>query len=71
MTEEGEGRYFRFVFREQRLVGAILLGDARLTAVVQKAVEGQRDFSAILARRPTAAEVAEAMGQDAGLAVRA
>jgi nitrite reductase (NADH) large subunit len=69
LDEEREDRYFRFIFRDRRLVGAILLGDARLTAVVQKAVEGQEDFSALLARGPTAAEVAETLEERAGLAV--
>ena len=63
IDEEGDERYFRFVFRDSRLVGAILLGDARLTAVVQKAVEGQREYSALLAHGPTAAQVAEALGK--------
>ncbi|MGO8691701.1 MAG: FAD-dependent oxidoreductase [Thermoguttaceae bacterium] len=66
IDEEGDERYFRFVFRDSRLVGAILLGDARLTAVVQKAVEGQREYSALLAHGPTAAQVAEALGKKAG-----
>ena len=52
IDEEGDERYFRFVFRDGRLVGAILLGDARLTAVVQKAVEGQREFSALFGAVP-------------------
>ena len=44
IDEESDGRYFRFVFRDHRLVGAVLLGDAALTAAVTKAVEENRGF---------------------------
>jgi nitrite reductase (NADH) large subunit len=57
---EADGRYFRFVFRDNRLVGAVLLGDTKLTAAVKRAVEGREDFSQLLTRCPTAAAVIEA-----------
>ena len=59
---EAEGRCFRFVFRENRLVGAILLGDTRLTAAVKKAVENGTDCSRLLATCGTATELAETFG---------
>ena len=58
---EADGCYFRFVFRDNRLVGAVLLGDTKLTATVKKAVESGADFSELLARCPTAPEVIEAL----------
>ena len=60
---EADGRYFRFVFRDNRLVGAVLLGDTKLTAAVKKAVESGADFSELLAKCRTAAEVIEAFEQ--------
>ncbi len=57
IDEEGEGAYFRFLFRDSHLVGAILLGDTALTAPVKHAVETREDFSDLLARRPSARDV--------------
>jgi nitrite reductase (NADH) large subunit len=58
---EADGRYFRFVFRDERLAGAVLLGDTKLTAAVKKAVENRGDFSQLLTRCPTALEVIKAL----------
>ena len=58
---EADGFYFRFVFRDNRLVGAVLLGDTKLTAKVKKAVESGVDFSKLLTRCPTAPEVIEVL----------
>ncbi|MGD8501559.1 MAG: hypothetical protein PVJ86_12980, partial [Phycisphaerales bacterium] len=52
-----DGRFFRFVFRDSHLVGAILLGDARHVTSVKKAVESKFDFSGLLAKHPTAEDV--------------
>ncbi|MGA2068178.1 MAG: FAD-dependent oxidoreductase [Thermoguttaceae bacterium] len=57
---EADGCYFRFVFRDNRLVGAVLLGDTKLTAAVKKAVERGADFSKLLAKCRTVPEVIEA-----------
>jgi nitrite reductase (NADH) large subunit len=57
---EADGRYFRFVFRDNRLVGAVLLGDTKLTAKVKRAVESGADFSELLAKCRTAPAVMEA-----------
>ena len=58
--QEADGRYFRFVFRDNRLAGAVLLGDTKLTATVKKAVESRSDFSELLGKCPSASEVIEA-----------
>lgn len=63
IDQELDGKYFCFVFRDTYLVGAILLGDARLTAAVKKAVEGNNDFSDLLRKRPNASEVLETLAQ--------
>jgi len=51
IDQESEGRYFRFVFRENHLAGAILLGDLKLVSSAKKAVEGKRDCSSLLRSR--------------------
>jgi hypothetical protein len=47
------------VFRENHLVGAILLGEASLSARIKKAVEERYDCSELLRERPGAARVLE------------
>lgn len=59
LDEETDDRYYRFLFRDEHLVGAILLGDASLTVEVKEAVEAKADFSAILDKHPKAADVRE------------
>jgi len=49
---ERDGRYFYFVFRDQYLIGAILLGDTRLSAGVKNMVEKHHDCSPVLQKRP-------------------
>ncbi len=61
VDQEADGRYFRFVFQDNRLIGAVLLGDASLCVAVQQAVEGKRDCSALLASSPTAAQIVEVL----------
>jgi len=64
VVEEAEdGRYMRFVFRDSRLVGAILMGDASIATALKKAVESKRDCSALLRGQPTAASVFRGMAQ--------
>ena len=57
IDEETADEYFRFVFRDGYLVGAILLGDTRLTAAVKRAVEARRDFSDLLRRSASGPDV--------------
>ena len=58
--QEADDRYFRFVFRDNHLAGAVLLGDTKLAAAVKRAVESRGDFSVLLAKCPTAPAVVEA-----------
>jgi nitrite reductase (NADH) large subunit len=55
--KEADSEFYRFVFRDSHLVGAILLGDAKLATQVKKAVEGKCDFSGLLTKHPTAEDV--------------
>ena len=65
--QEAGSHYLRFVFRDNRLVGSVLLGDTTLTAAVKKAVEGNRDFSDLLAKCPTITEVIAVLAENTGL----
>ncbi|MBN1346212.1 MAG: FAD-dependent oxidoreductase [Phycisphaerae bacterium] len=49
--------YFRFVFRDHLMVGAILLGDTALTSPVKRAIEQRTDMSGLLRKTPSAADV--------------
>ena len=64
IEREKDGRYARFVFRDSRLVGSILLGDTSIASALKKAVEGKRDFSGLLAHQPTADDVFGSLGQE-------
>jgi nitrite reductase (NADH) large subunit len=57
VEQESGDNYSRFLFRDNRLVGAILLGDTTLTAQAKNAVEKKRDFSKLLRSHPTASDV--------------
>ena len=57
VEKQTDEQYFRFVFHDSHLVGAILLGDAKLATRVKKAVEGRHDFSGLLAKHPTTGDV--------------
>lgn len=59
IDQAGDEGYFRFVFRDSHLVGAILLGDATFAPKVKKAVESQTDFSELLSRHPAGPDVIE------------
>lgn len=62
VVEDEEGnRYRRFVFHDNRLVGAILLGDTSPSTVVTKAVEGRTDFSRVLSGPATAQAVVDSL----------
>jgi nitrite reductase (NADH) large subunit len=61
---ESDGEYARFVFRDNRLVGAILLGDTTLSADVKKAVERKTDFSDLIRKHASAADVLERLGEE-------
>jgi nitrite reductase (NADH) large subunit len=57
VDEEPDGGYLRLVFRDDRLVGAILLGDAGPTASVKKAIERPGDLGQLLKTKPRAIDI--------------
>ncbi|MFZ3150267.1 MAG: FAD-dependent oxidoreductase [Anaerolineaceae bacterium] len=59
LTEEVNGSYASFVFRQDVLIGSILLGDASLAGKVKSAVDGKKDFSTQLSDGLTAAGLKE------------
>ena len=54
---EWDGKYHSFVFRDNYLVGAILLGDTTLSAAVKRAIEKRVDCSALLRAQPRAEQI--------------
>jgi nitrite reductase (NADH) large subunit len=56
-AETADGGYHSFVFRDGLMVGANLLGHDHLAAIVKCAVESRWDFTALLKRGPSAADV--------------
>jgi len=57
VAKEGEGSYAGFVFHDNVLVGANLMGDTRLAGTVKKAIEARTDCSSLLLGSPSADEV--------------
>ena len=60
--EESGGIYRSFLFRDNRLVGAILLGDTAVSAAAKKAIENRVDCSALLHGQPGAGDVLDFLG---------
>jgi nitrite reductase (NADH) large subunit len=56
---EWEGGYFYFSFRDNHLVGSILLGDTALSATVKKVIEKRLDCSGVLQKHHGAREVVD------------
>jgi nitrite reductase (NADH) large subunit len=56
VDQEQEGKYVRFVFRDNRLIGAIVLGDVGPAAVIKKAIETSADLGDLLKTQPSAVE---------------
>ena len=48
VAECKDGGYRSFLFREGKMIGSILLGDAGIANNVKAAIEGERDFSSVL-----------------------
>jgi len=61
VSEEKDGNYASFIFREGKMIGAILLGDAKLASTVKTAVESERDFSDLLHDKLSVDEVKTAL----------
>jgi nitrite reductase (NADH) large subunit len=57
VDHEKGGQYFRFMFRDTHLIGAILLGDASLSAPIKHTIEKKTDLSEILQKHPSAADI--------------
>lgn len=57
VESEEPGAYLEFVFRDGRMVGAILIGHTELAAPAKKAIESGADFSSLLLAGPTGADV--------------
>jgi NAD(P)H-nitrite reductase large subunit/rubredoxin len=57
VEKEDEEKYFRFVFHDSFLVGAILLGDTSIMVPLKKAIEGKTDFSNLLKLKPDTQDV--------------
>ncbi|HPM81051.1 MAG TPA: FAD-dependent oxidoreductase [Candidatus Anammoximicrobium sp.] len=70
IEQETGGRYYRFVFQDGRLVGAILLGDTQLMAVTKKAVEEKRDCTSVLRAGSTAQSVMGYLGEAGSASLR-
>jgi len=62
IDQETDGAYLRFVCRDNRLVGAILLGDIRAATSVKSAVERATDLGGLLRKVPTAADILGSIG---------
>jgi nitrite reductase (NADH) large subunit len=57
--------YVSFVFRDGRMVGAILVGHVELAAAAKKAIESSAAFAGILQGTPTCADVIRALQKGA------
>ena len=57
IEEDRDEAYYRFVFHDGCLAGAILVGDASSAGVIKKAIEGKRDLSILLQEQVHAADI--------------
>lgn len=57
VCDESDGHYRRFLFRDNCLVGAILLGETHGTSAVARAVKNRLDFSGVLLQHPEARDI--------------
>ena len=63
IEKQADEQYFRFVFHDSHLVGAILLGEAKLATQVKKTIEGKHDFSGFLTKHPAAGDVLDFLAE--------
>ena len=61
VPESKDGVYKSFLFREGKMIGSILLGDASMANKVKAAIEGKRDFSALLGESVNVESVIQAL----------
>lgn len=55
VEDERDGVYHRFVFREGRMVGSVLVGDASAAGPIKQAIQDDRDFTREIAAKITVA----------------
>ncbi|MCX5758857.1 MAG: FAD-dependent oxidoreductase, partial [Candidatus Hydrogenedentes bacterium] len=63
IREEMDTGYYAFLFRDNTLAGAMLVGDTRLSAALAKAVKTRHDCSALLSANPRATDVMAFFGE--------
>lgn len=63
IAEETDGVYRRFVFHDNLLVGAILVGDTTITAAIVQSIKDKADMSALLANTPNVSDVVSYLSQ--------
>jgi NAD(P)H-nitrite reductase large subunit len=59
--EQTESDFQHVVFQDGKMVGAILLGSTEAAAKIKMAIEGKRDFSALLSASPDCASILAAL----------
>jgi nitrite reductase (NADH) large subunit len=52
IAEEIDGKYYRFLFHDTKLIGAIFVGDTRRAVAATNAIKSRKDFSGLLPQRP-------------------
>lgn len=57
IVEESDGVYRRFLFHDNLLAGAILVGDTKITPAIVRAMKEDMDMSDLLAGRPNVKDV--------------
>ena len=60
---KGDGAYAGFVFHDNALVGANLMGDTRSAGAVKKAIESRLDCSSLLSGAPSVEDVLNRLGK--------
>jgi len=56
LEDSHDDTYRAFIFRDNLIVGCILLGDTKLAAVVKDYIEKKKDLSSLLSTNPTASD---------------
>jgi nitrite reductase (NADH) large subunit len=61
VAESKDGVYKSFLFRDGKMIGSILLGDDSLASKVKAAIEGKKDFAAVLSETSDVESVISAL----------
>ncbi|HDP35415.1 MAG TPA: pyridine nucleotide-disulfide oxidoreductase, partial [Candidatus Hydrogenedentes bacterium] len=59
IAEETDGVYRRFLFHDNRLVGAILIGDTKIAASATRAIKEHANLSHLMLKKPAAHDIVE------------